>query len=252
MKQVSQDTVVQAISLLQQGKSVREVERVTCLSKSAVGRLRKTHCFGLGEPKGGRPKLLSAADERYCVRQVTKNRISSATKVTKELEKDTGRKVSVDTVCRTLRKAGLGAIEKPKKPLLSAKNIRKRLSWCMAHKDWTVDDWKRVVWSDETKINRFNSDGRTWTWIRSGESLKSHHVKMTVKHGGGNIMLWSAITYAGVGWMCKINGNMDKTLYKEILEDELERTIEYGTNKLGLERHQVIFQMTMILNIRPN
>ncbi|KAG0973798.1 hypothetical protein G6F29_012625 [Rhizopus arrhizus] len=93
----------------------------------------------------------------------------------------------------------------------------------MAHKDWTVDDWKRVVWSDETKINRFNSDGRTWTWIRSGESLKSHHVKMTVKHGGGNIMLWSAITYAGVGWMCKINGNMDKTLYKEISEDELER-----------------------------
>ncbi|KAG1122365.1 hypothetical protein G6F37_014267 [Rhizopus arrhizus] len=65
MKQVSQDTVVQAISLLQQGKSVREVERVTGLSKSTVGRLRKTHCFGLGKPKGGRPKLLSAADERY-------------------------------------------------------------------------------------------------------------------------------------------------------------------------------------------
>ncbi|KAG1537374.1 hypothetical protein G6F49_012793 [Rhizopus delemar] len=162
--------------------------------------------------------------------------MSSATKVAKELEKDTGRKVSAKTVCRTLRKAGLGAIEKPKKPLLSAKNIRKRLSWCMAHKDWTIDDWKRVVWSDETKINRFNSDGRTWTWIRSGESLKSHHVKMTVKHGRGNIMLWSTITYAGVGWMCKIDGNMDKTLYKEILEDELERTIEYGTNKLGTKK----------------
>ena len=242
MKQVSQDTVVRAISLLKQGKSVREVEGVTGLSKSTVGRLRKTHCVGLEKPKAGRPKVLSAADERYCVRQVTKNRMSSATKVAKELEKDTGRKVSAETVCRTLRKAGLGAIEKPKKPLLSAKNIRKRLSWCMAHKDWTIDDWKRVVWSDETKINIFNSDGRTWTWIRSGESLKSHHVKMTVKHGGGNIMLWNAITYAGVGWMCKINGNMDRTLYKEILEDELERTIEYGTNKLGLERHQVIFQ----------
>ncbi|KAG0973982.1 hypothetical protein G6F29_012499 [Rhizopus arrhizus] len=91
-------------------------------------------------------------------------------------------------------------------------------------------------------VNRFNSDGRTWAWIRSRESLKSHHVKMTVKHGGGSIMLWSAITYAGVGWMCKINVNMDKELYKEILEDELERTIEYGVNRLGFERHQVIFQ----------
>ncbi|KAG1578082.1 hypothetical protein G6F48_012220 [Rhizopus delemar] len=222
MKQVSQDTVVRAISLLKQGKSVREVEGVTGLSKSTVGRLPKTHCFGLHKPKCGRRKILSAADERYCVRQVTKNRMSSATKVAKELEKDTGRKVSAKTVRRTLRKAGLGAIEKPKKPLLSAKNIRKRLSWCMAHKDWTIDDWKRVVWSDETKINIFNSDGRTWTWIRSGESLKSYHVKMTVKHGGVPLLMLELVG-------C-------------ILEDELERTIEYGTNKLGLERHQMIFQ----------
>ncbi|KAG1157973.1 hypothetical protein G6F36_014198 [Rhizopus arrhizus] len=44
-------------------------------------------------------------------------------------------------------------------------------------------------------------------------------------------MLWSAITYAGVGWMCKINGNMHKKLHKEILEDELERTIKYGVIK---------------------
>ncbi|KAG1584618.1 hypothetical protein G6F46_014956 [Rhizopus delemar] len=42
--------------------------------------------------------------------------------------------------------------------------------------------------------------------------------------------------------MCKINGNMDKELYREILEDELERTIEFSIDKLGFERHQVIFQ----------
>ncbi|KAG1535844.1 hypothetical protein G6F47_013562 [Rhizopus delemar] len=48
-------------------------------------------------------------------------------------------------------------------------------------------------------------------------------------------MLWSAITYAGVGWMCKVNGNMDKELYREILEDELERTTEFNIDKLELE-----------------
>ncbi|KAG0863567.1 hypothetical protein G6F15_013252 [Rhizopus arrhizus] len=194
--------VCQAISLLKQGKSVREVEELTDLSKSTVGRLRKTHCTGVMKPNRGRPKVLSAADERYCVRQVTKNRVPSAVKVTECLENDIGKKVGVETVRRALRKAGLGAIEKPKKPLLSAKNIRNRLSWCITHKDWT----------------------------------------MTVKHGAGSMMLWSAITYAGVGWMCKINVNMEKELYKEILEDELERTIEYGVSKLGFERQQVIFQ----------
>ncbi|KAG0907402.1 hypothetical protein G6F33_010608 [Rhizopus arrhizus] len=242
MKLVLQDMVFQAISLLNQGKSVREVEELTDLSKSTVGRLRKTYCTGVMKPNRGRRKVLSAADERYCVRQFTKNRVPSAVKVAECLENDIGKKVGVETVRRALRKAGLGAIEKPKKPLLSAKIIRNRLSWYITHKDWTVDDWKRVIWSDEAKINRFNSDGRTWAWIRSWESLKSRHVKMTVKHGGGSIMLWSAITYAGVGWMCKINVNMDKELYKEILEDELERTIEYGVNRLGFERHQVIFQ----------
>lgn len=55
-------------------------------------------------------------------------------------------------------------------------------------------------------------------------------------------MLWSATTYAKVGWMYKINGSMSKTLYKEILEDELERTDEYRANRLDLKRHQMIFQ----------
>jgi hypothetical protein len=83
---------------------------------------------------------LSAVDERYCVRQVTKNRVSSAVKVIECLENDIGKKVGVETVRRAFRKAGLGVIEKLKKPLLSAKNIRNRLSWSIAHKDWTVDD----------------------------------------------------------------------------------------------------------------
>jgi uncharacterized protein YerC len=60
MKQASQETLVQAISLLKQGKSVREVEGVAGSSKSTVGRLRKHHYFGLGKPKGGQHKILSA------------------------------------------------------------------------------------------------------------------------------------------------------------------------------------------------
>ncbi|KAG1017180.1 hypothetical protein G6F25_013954 [Rhizopus arrhizus] len=99
--------VFQAISLLKQGTSVREVEELTDLSKSTVGRLRKPHCTGVMKPNRGRRKVLSAADERYCVRQVTKNRVPSAVKVMEYLETDTEKKLGVETVRRALRKAGL-------------------------------------------------------------------------------------------------------------------------------------------------
>lgn len=133
--------------------------------------------------------MLSTADRRYCVRKVTVGRVDNAVKIRKLLEIEVGMVVSVDTIRRAFRGSGLGAIEKPKKPKLSKANARKRLAWCKSHRDWTVNDWKRVVWSDKTKVNRFNSDGRVWAWIRDNEQLQPKHVNMTVKHGGGIIML---------------------------------------------------------------
>lgn len=106
------------------------------------------------------------------------------------------------------------------------------------HHHWTIDDWRRVVWSDETKIKRFCSDGLKWAWIRDGEQLQSRHVKPTVKHGGGNIKVWSCITYDGVGWLSHIEDSMDSVLYKEILGDELLRTLEY----YHLNNQNTIFQ----------
>ncbi|KAG1223514.1 hypothetical protein G6F67_009367 [Rhizopus microsporus] len=77
------------------------------------------------------------------------------------------------TVRRALKKAGFVAFVKPRKPLLRAVNIKKRLQWAEEHKDWTVDDWKRVIFSDETKVNRFGSDGKAYAWKTPGEQLNS-------------------------------------------------------------------------------
>jgi hypothetical protein len=128
--------------------------------------------------------------------------------------------------------------EKKKKPALSAKNAKARLEFAKRHQHWTVEDWKHVIWSDEAKINRFQSDGRSWYWSHDGDSLQSHYVKETLKHGGGSIMVWGCMTAHGPGYLCKLERRMDQHVYKEILEDELCRTVEY----YGMEVDQVVFQ----------
>ncbi|KAG8566174.1 hypothetical protein GDO81_013129 [Engystomops pustulosus] len=44
-------------------------------------------------------------------------------------------------------------------PLLSAKNRKLRLQFSQAHRNWTVEDWKNVAWSDESRFLLRHSDG---------------------------------------------------------------------------------------------
>ena len=81
------------------------------------------------------------------------------------------------SVTRCLHDVGLKSHEKQVKPKLSQANFKNRLDFANKCKDWTVEGWKKVIWSDETKINRFCSDGRSWYWAHEGTSLQPHHVK---------------------------------------------------------------------------
>jgi hypothetical protein len=83
----------------------------------------------------------------------------------------------------------LRACEKIPKPSLSQRNVQERLRFVTIHKYWTVEDWKSVVFSNKTKINRFNANGRSWCWINDKENVPDRVVKQTVKHGGGSVML---------------------------------------------------------------
>lgn len=212
--------------MINQNMSSRRISEITKIPRSSVQRIAKelnmsTHA------KTGRPKKLSEQDTTFCVTRLTTNAVKTAEALTKTLRETKGISLHRTTVARALHNAGMKAGDKKKKPALSAKNIKERLAFAKSHLSWTVVDWKTVIFSDETKINRFNSDGRSWTWYREGESLQPRNVSQTTKHGGGGVMVWSCITSSGVGYLCEIEGIMDQHLYREILENELEDTIEF-------------------------
>jgi transposase len=130
------------------------------------------------------------------------------------------------------------AVVKKKRPKLTKRHRRERMDFALAHKEWTVEDWKRVVWSDETKINRLGSDGRKWVWKRAGEGLSDRVVEETVKFGGGNLMFWGCMMWEGPGYGTKIDGRMDADLYVSILEDELQQSLQH----YGKDTEDVVFQ----------
>jgi transposase len=238
MRSLSTDTRDNILSLLQQGYSVRKVADQCHVSKSVVHKFRAKYLSNLTSSPGGRPAKLSAQDKRFCVRAITSGRLETGVAVAKKLEEDLGIKVCDRTVRNAFHEAGLGAMEKEAKPKLSSKNIKARLEFAKRHQHWTIDDWKRVIWSDETKVNRFSSDGRSWCWVRDGESRQPRHVKQTVKHGGGSLMIWGCMTAHGPGFICKIEGTMDQHLYKKILKEDLYETME----EYEMDANRVIFQ----------
>jgi len=137
-----------------------------------------------------------------------------------------------------LKRNGLNARIKRKKPLLLRKHRQRRLAFAQKYRNWTAEDWKRVVWSDETKINLFGSDGRQWCYKRNGEPLQDCHIFPTMKYGGGSIMIWGCMAAQGVGYMCRIDGNMDGELYRSILGNELLWTFDW----YGMQKSDILFQ----------
>jgi transposase len=238
MRPLSTDIKDSILSLLSQGKSDRYIEKQVQISRTSVRNTRQRYPSNYPRPLDGRPPELSVQDKRVCVRSITSGKQKSAPAVRKYLKDHLDIQIGDNTVRRALKEAGLRAMEKQKKPKLSPKNIKAQLEFAKSHRDWTTEDWKRVIWSDETKISRFGSDGRSWCWIGDGEDLQEHHVKQVVKHGGGSVMIWGCMTSEGPGFMCKMEGTMDQHLYRSILEGELVQTI----NWYEFDSTKVIFQ----------
>jgi transposase len=227
MRPIPTNTKDNVFSLLSKGHSIRQVATHCGVGKSTVQELCKRHFEDMEVSCGGCPSKLSSQDKRFCIRAVTSGKLETATEAPKDLREQLNIKLSDRTVCRTLHEAGMKAMEKEKKPKLSAKNAKARLKFAKRHQNWTCEDWKRVIWSDETKINRFCFNGRSWCWIRDGEKRQKHNVKETVKHGGGSVMMWGCMTFRNPGFLCRITGRMDQHLYKLILEEELLETIRW-------------------------
>jgi len=122
---------------------------------------------------------------------------------------------------------GLGSYIAAKKPGLRIENIAKRLEWAEKYKHWTVDDWKRVIWSDESSIWIGVSPRRQWVIRPSGERLNPKYVKKTFKSAQVKVMVWACFTGERLGPLIVCDeGGIGADEYEDILYDGLFSLID--------------------------
>jgi len=223
-RRLSHDDRVKVIILKEEGYSVEAIaKRVKC-SHSAVSKTVKRHKETGSvddRPRSGRPRLSTLRDDRELLRISLRNRMFTSTQLKREWNETSLISCSARTVRRRLDENGLFGRVARRKPLLTDRHRKIRLKWAKEHKNWSIEDWNRVIWSDESKFNLIGSDGRVYVRRRVGEEFISDCVQQTVKHGGGNVMMWGCVSGRGVGPLVQVEGRMNADYYIQLLSTHL-------------------------------
>ncbi|CAD6184705.1 unnamed protein product [Caenorhabditis auriculariae] len=152
----------------------------------------------------GRPRVTDRNDDRNILKTSRTNPRLTAPAIRQEVFLNSPSPPSVSTVKRRLNAAGI---------------MRRRPG--EVGLNWTRQDWNKILWSDESKFLLFGSDGIQWVRRPIGSRYHPKYQLPTVKHGGGSCMVWGAFSGSGIGPLHRVNGILDKHVYKDILQNQM-------------------------------
>lgn len=218
-------------------ESQRKVAEKYGVSRGAVQKIVLKHqkLGSVADRTGrGRNRKSDQREDTRIIREIKKDPFVTIRALREKLSLS----ISDRTVRRRIAEHGLKSHFARKRPFISRVNKEKRLRFARNHINKPLEFWKRVVWSDESKFELFNRKRRLRVWRKSDEGLKDKHLQGTMKHGGGNIMVWGCFSWFGVGNLVLISGIMTADGYIDILNENMEESLL----KMGLEDNYIFQQ----------
>jgi hypothetical protein len=129
--------------------------------------------------------------------------------------------ISASTARNVLHQEGLKAMHMVEKPRLTRAHKKRRPEFAKAHRNKTVEDWKQVIFSDETIITARPLHTHKLRWTRPTRGLNPRLVIPSVPGGGPAIMAWGCISAFGFHDFVLLEGTVDAAGYVKVLEDNL-------------------------------
>ncbi len=147
-------------------------------------------------------KITTDREKRSLMRIVKQNQFKNLGELHKEWT-EAGVKASIATTHRRVKEFGY--------------SCRQRcLTWAK-EKNWIVAQWSKVLFSDKsTFCISFGNQGPR-VWRKGGKVHSPSCLKASVKFPQ-SVMIWGAMSTAGVGPLCFLKTNATAPVYREILE----------------------------------
>ncbi len=185
---VVQKTIID--TLHKEGKPQTFIAKEAGCSQSAVS--KHVNSKLIGRKKCGRKRCTTNRENRSLMRIVKQNRFKNLGELHKEWT-EAGVKASRATTHRRVKEFGCSC----RIP---------RVTWAKEKKNWTVAQWSKVLFSDESKfcISFGNQGPRVWR--KCGEAHSPSCLKSSVKFPQ-SVMIWGAMSSAGVGPLCFLKTN---------------------------------------------
>ena len=131
----------------------REVTNIINIPNSTIHSIR-TRGIEINKLHSGHPRTLSSHDIRQIIRYIRTNKSTHRIGLT-QLKKVLHLQVHEHTIRNALRKAGYHHRVAQRRPYLNKRDRRRRLKFAKEHKDWTVEQWASVLFSDEMAVKLF-------------------------------------------------------------------------------------------------
>jgi transposase len=209
------------IALHKDGRTHSHIAAHLQIGRNTVSRVleryRRTGDVHSGKRKG-RPRCTDDATDTAIAFAAHVDVFTSPRQIRRKLE--FGDAVSSRTIDRRLQEAGLfGRVARHKRDY-SPVELRKRLAFAEGYKDWTPEQWCKVLFSDEKCFYGRGFCGRVWVRRPIGDALKPEYCVHKVAHPV-KVNVWACFCAGGQGYMHIFNENMDGALMRRILSENL-------------------------------
>ena len=149
----------------------------------AVIRSSKLKQSAIVKKKAGRKHKLGPRCVRRLLNYVRDNNRQPLFVIAARFRTKNGEKLSERTIRRYLHKNGVKSYVAASKPFLTANHVTARLNWCVIRQQWSIQQWSRVAFTDESSFTLRPTKNYTRVWRKEVTRYATKNVFPTFNSG---------------------------------------------------------------------